>query len=91
LFTAFTQAAEQYEVPKLADGTPDMQGVWTNASLTRMTRNSEFKDLIIPAEKIKELTYNSYYSRRLREDNKVTDPDAPAPVVGGDVKGYNNF
>ncbi len=87
----FAQAVDNYTVPKLADGTPDMQGVWTNASLTRMTRNNEFKDLVIPSEKLEELNYNSYYNRRLREDNKVTDPNAPPPEVGGDVKGYNNF
>lgn len=82
---------EDYEPPRMPDGTPDFQGVWTNASLTRMTRSAEFDGLVIPAEKIDEITYNSYYNRRLREDNKPTDPNEGAPTDGNTQKGYNNF
>ncbi|MGH1472223.1 MAG: hypothetical protein ACRBCS_13610 [Cellvibrionaceae bacterium] len=85
------QAAEKYEPPRLADGKPDLQGVWSNASLTRMTRGSDFKDLVIPKEVIDDVTYNSYYNKRLREDNKPTDPNAPPPTDGDTQKGYNNF
>lgn len=84
-------AAGKYKPPRMADGTPDLQGVWTNASLTRMSRGSDFKDLVIPKEKIEEVTYNSYYNSRLREDNKPTDPNAPPPTDGDTQKGYNNF
>ncbi|MGQ9426322.1 hypothetical protein ACXYTJ_09475 [Gilvimarinus sp. F26214L] len=84
-------AQADYEPPRRPDGTPDLQGVWTNASLTRMTRPPEFDDLIIPQEKIDEITYNSYYNRRLREDNKPTDPTEGAPTDGNTRKGYNNF
>lgn len=90
LAAGFAQAGD-YEPPRMPDGTPDLQGVWTNASLTRMTRSNEFKDLVIPAGKIDEITYNSYYNRRLREDNKPTDPDEGAPTDGNTAKGYNNF
>ncbi|MCW8196273.1 hypothetical protein F6455_15880 [Proteobacteria bacterium 005FR1] len=83
--------AEDYEPPRMPDGTPDFQGVWSNASLTRMTRPAEFESLVIPTEKIDEITYNSYYNRRLREDNEPTDPNEGAPTDGNTQKGYNNF
>jgi hypothetical protein len=31
-------------IPRLADGHPDLQGVWTNATITPMTRPAQFKD-----------------------------------------------
>lgn len=94
LISLSAQAAEKggkYEPPRLASGKPNLQGVWTNASLTRMSRPAEFKDLEIPQEKIEELNHNSYYNRRLREDNKPTDPNAGVFTDGDANKGYNNF
>jgi hypothetical protein len=82
-----------YRAPRTPDGKPDLQGVWSSASLTTMTRPRDFSELIIPQEKIDEITYNSYYNTRLRNDNRPTDPNAPGGDGrgGGDVKGYNNF
>jgi hypothetical protein len=34
--------AGNYKAPRLSDGTPDLQGTWTNATATPMERNSEF-------------------------------------------------
>jgi hypothetical protein len=34
--------AATYTAPRLADGTPDLQGVWTNATATPMERPAEF-------------------------------------------------
>jgi hypothetical protein len=34
--------ADTYKAPRLSDGTPDFQGVWTNATATPMERPAEF-------------------------------------------------
>lgn len=88
--TAAAQA-EGYTPPRMPDGTVDFQGIWSNASLTTMTRSPEFSSLVIPKEQIEDVTYNSFYNRRLREDNKPTDPGEGAPTDGNTQKGYNNF
>jgi uncharacterized protein YegP (UPF0339 family) len=93
-----------YRAPRAADGRPDLQGVWSTASLTTMTRagpggqqqaggGNVHDKLVIPQERIDQLTRNSYYNQRLANDQKPTDPGATAGDGRGgkDVKGYNNF
>lgn len=86
-----------YKAPRTAFDQPDLQGIWSTASLTTLTRNAQNgtagMDLVIPQAKIDEITFNSYYNVRLRNDNERTDASAGAGdgKGGGDVKGYNNF
>jgi hypothetical protein len=43
--------AASYRVPRTAQGTPDLQGIWCNASYTPLERDDAFKSLVIsPAE-----------------------------------------
>src|ERR1044071_1794462 len=43
LFAAHVFAGD-YRVPRLPDGTPDLQGTWTNATATPMERSPELGD-----------------------------------------------
>ena len=97
-FKDLTKWDPNYKPPRTPDGKPDLQGTWSSASLTTMSRGGRnggagVSTLVIPQEKIDELTYNSYYNTRLRNDNAKTAETATAGdgKGGGDVKGYNNF
>ena len=39
-----TTPAANWKVPRTADGHPDLQGVWSNNSVTPMTRPTQWKD-----------------------------------------------
>ncbi len=82
--------AADYQAPRLANGQPDLQGTWTNASLTQLVRSRQYKSLILPKEQADQIE-----QRRAASTERAllpTDPNAPAPTAGrGGVGGYNNF
>jgi hypothetical protein len=85
---AFAQAGG-YTAPRAADGKPDLQGFWTNTSLTSLERSAQFNDLAIPAEQAQKLE-----AGRAAADARSglpTDPKSGAPKAGQDVGGYNSF
>jgi hypothetical protein len=43
--------AQSYRAPRTAYGQPDLQGAWTNASLTRIERPDGFETVVVPPEK----------------------------------------
>ena len=83
-------------MPRTPDGKPDLQGNWTNATLTPIERPDN-TPLSLPKDQV-EKREQAFRDRvaRLSEDS---DPNRPAPPKGGDgstgaagkVGGYNNF
>ena len=86
----------QWVAPRTADGHPDLQGNWSNATITPIQR-PDGQNLVLTPEEVARIEGNR--ASRIEEEAAPTDPDRPAPPVGGDgstgaaggVGGYNYF
>src|SRR5690348_7092568 len=72
-----------YKPPRTPDGKPDLQGTWTNVSLTTLLRSAEFKTNTVSAEEAERL------ARRLADATEKSlapiDPNEAAPLKGANV------
>src|SRR3984893_9347143 len=77
-------AAAKWTVPRTPDGHPDLQGVWSYATLTPLERPAEFAG----KEFLSEQEAAEYEQRPLRENNRDRrDGSAEADVT----RAYNDF
>jgi hypothetical protein len=90
------QSRGPWVMPRTADGKPDLQGNWSNATITPIQRPQGQGPVLTP-EQVAEIegTRQEY----IDEEAAPSDPDRDAPPVGGDgstgaaggVGGYNYF
>ena len=78
--------SEDYQQAKTWFGDPDLQGVWTNASLTTLERPDYFDSLEISEEQVIAAKNNS---ERFNEALDNPYETGETPESGGDVGGYN--
>ena len=84
------------EVPRTPDGRPDLQGEWTNGTMTPLQR-PEDEGLVLTADEV--AAREGRRQEFIDDRNAPSDPDREAPPVGGDgstgaaggVGGYNYF
>ncbi|MGI1679198.1 MAG: hypothetical protein K6L75_10730 [Cellvibrionaceae bacterium] len=91
LFTTGLYAAD-YKAPRMADGSPDLQGIWKNATATPFSRPSEFGNRqAFTKEEAEALSAAAV--KKVADDAKPTDPNAPAPKAEPlpPVGNYNLF
>ena len=84
-----------YKPPRTSGGHPDLQGVWSTASLTTMARGGDrglgLTELVIPPEKIADLTSKAHYTQNWINSQKRTDPNAGVFTDKDVAAGYNTF
>ena len=82
---------------RTSDGKADLQGIWTNATITPLERPQNMKNLVLSEEEAARME-KAVVDRRDRL-SEPSDPNRTAPPQGGDgstgaagnVGGYNNF
>ena len=88
----FSQGAPDWQVPLTSYGHPDLQGIWTSASVTTLERDKALgKTLIVDAEEARQLERQSALNVLTEADSGPSDPDRPPPADGDTDAGYNAF
>lgn len=84
--------APGYASPKTPWGAPDLQGVWSNASVTDMERDPGVERLVLTAEEALRMETADYFTTSAREErNPVISPFDQRKLDGADLKSGGNY
>jgi len=87
LLLALAGPASAWEPQRLPWGDPDLQGIWTNATLTTLTRPEDFEELVLTEDQARFLEKHGIFGEEsLREIDDLPEGDLKA---GENVGGYN--
>ena len=91
-FSVFSQAQTNWQVPITSYGHPDLQGVWTSASVTTLERDKALGEtLVVGVEEARRLEQQSALNVLTEADSAPSDPDRLPPADGDTDAGYNAF
>jgi hypothetical protein len=80
-------ASAEWQLKRMPWGDPDLQGIWTNATLTTLTRPEEFEKLVLNDKEAVILEkYGLFGEEQQKEYEDLPEGDLQA---GEDVGGYN--
>jgi len=100
LAVAMLAAPAMAQVPRTADGKADLTGIWSNASLTPLSRGQGVKSLVVTEAEAKKIADSTSIAGVPADDPdfnrnaRYSDPSKGAPEKGGSdfgLKGYDSF
>jgi hypothetical protein len=83
--------ATNYSPPVTSWGAPDLQGVWSNASITKLTRPPGVERLVLAPVEAKALEQNDFNNARTEVEKKPTDQSTGAPEKGKPLPSVGNY
>lgn len=82
---------QAYEPPRTVNGKPDLQGTWTNASITTLERNARYDSLVLSDDEVIRQTDDHPQNVRLATDDNMVAGQLPDGTDLGRGRGYNAF
>jgi hypothetical protein len=95
LFVAIAQcaAAQSFRPPRTLEGKPDLQGFWTNSSVTQLERPAGVTKLVLTAQEAQTMSMADDRASRVRAE-LGPNPPSNTQLDGADLaagRGYNAF
>lgn len=84
-------SAQNWEPPRTENGRPDLQGTWSNASITTLERSPNYKSLVLSDDEVIRATTDHPQNIRLATDDNLVQGEL---LDGSDLpkgRGYNAF
>ncbi len=84
-------AQAAYSAPKTSWGAPDLEGVWTNASVTKLTRMAGVDRLVLTPAEAAAIETRDFNNARTAIEKLPTDQTAGAPEKGKPLPQIGNY
>jgi hypothetical protein len=85
-----SKRSPNWTLPRTAEGYPDLQGVWTNATITPLERPNEFGSRLTMTD-AEAAALEKRQARGVEASARPSDLSKDLPPAGDGVGGYNNF
>ena len=82
---------QAYEPPRTVNGKPNLQGTWSNASVTTLERNARYEKLVLTDDEINRATDDHPQNVRLATDDNLVAGQLPDGTDLPRGRGYNAF